>query len=558
MNNQHSQHIRLSLLAPVIILILTLLSSCIKEEFNAEKLDGSFVISPGVAIPIGYARYRMEELLDSLESTQITHDDNGFMTLIYQEFLESGKASDLVKVQDFEYTTGFENPLPIPYDLSGIIDTFTFSDTTWIPVTIGIAGDARIDSVMGVFMDLTVDFVTQFDLNGEVCVESQDIIDPQGNIFSLCRDINDPTSVYNLSDYTLRLTDTPADRSLIEVVYTIKLAASTGIIQPGDQIVNFTVGLSDIQYDVIYGYFGQFSLDLPPVSIPLDLYSPISQGSFYFEGAELRLIFSNSFGIPVEMTINEFGVEGRNGQFTDITGGNLPATGVPTVLGYPGLLEIGDTKVDSFLLNAENSNIFTVLESGPSALRLDVDGRINPLGTEHNFVTDSSEYSVLMELFLPMNGYANGLVVKDTLDFVFNDFYDRPPEEIKSLMLRFNFFNGFPLNIKIQAYFFDENDVLLDSLFRDPDDPASFIPAAIDSDGDGKVDPPVDSYDVEVGLSREQIDNLSRSSYMVVYYTLTTPGADENPPEKVQFYLDYFFDVHVGAIGELDVNSTDY
>lgn len=558
MNNQHSQHIRLSLLAPVIILILTLLSSCIKEEFNAEKLDGSFVISPGVAIPIGYARYRMEELLDSLESTQITHDDNGFMTLIYQEFLESGKASDLVKVQDFEYTTGFENPLPIPYDLSGIIDTFTFSDTTWIPVTIGIAGDARIDSVMGVFMDLTVDFVTQFDLNGEVCVESQDIIDPQGNIFSLCRDINDPTSVYNLSDYTLRLTDTPADRSLIEVVYTIKLAASTGIIQPGDQIVNFTVGLSDIQYDVIYGYFGQFSLDLPPVSIPLDLYSPISQGSFYFEGAELRLIFSNSFGIPVEMTINEFGVEGRNGQFTDITGGNLPATGVPTVLGYPGLLEIGDTKVDSFLLNAENSNIFTVLESGPSALRLDVDGRINPLGTEHNFVTDSSEYSVLMELFLPMNGYANGLVVKDTLDFVFNDFYDRPPEEIKSLMLRFNFFNGFPLNIKIQAYFFDENDVLLDSLFRDPDNPASFIPAAIDSDGDGKVDPPVDSYDVEVGLSREQIDNLSRSSYMVVYYTLTTPGADENPPEKVQFYLDYFFDVHVGAIGELDVNSTDY
>ena len=558
MNNQHSQHIRLSLIAPVIILILALFSSCIKEEFNAEKLDGSFVISPGVAIPIGYARYRMEELLDSLESTQITHDDNGFMTLIYQEFLESGKASDLVKVQDFEYTTGFENPLPIPYDLSGIIDTFTFSDTTWIPVTIGIAGDARIDSVMGVFMDLTVDFVTQFDLNGEVCVESQDIIDPQGNIFSLCRDINDPTSVYSLSDYTLRLTDTPADRSLIEVVYTIKLAASTGIIQPGDQIVNFTVGLSDIQYDVIYGYFGQFSLDLPPVSIPLDLYSPISQGSFYFEGAELRLIFSNSFGIPVEMTINEFGVEGRNGQFTDITGGNLPATGVPTVLGYPGLLEIGDTKVDSFLLNAENSNIFTVLESGPSALRLDVDGRINPLGTEHNFVTDSSEYSVLMELFLPMNGYADGLVVKDTLDFVFNDFYDRPPEEIKSLMLRFNFFNGFPLNIKIQAYFFDENDVLLDSLFRDPDDPTSFIPAAIDSDGDGKVDPPVDSYDVEVGLSREQIDNLSLSSYMVVYYTLTTPGADENPPEKVQFYLDYFFDVHVGAIAELDLNSTDY
>ncbi len=379
-----------------------MLSSCIREEFNSEKLDTSFRFSPGVAAPIGYIRYQMDELLDSANTTQFSIDDNGFMNLVYRELLESGTASDLVKIQDFEYTTGFENPLPIPYDLAGIVDTFSFSDTLWIPVTIGIAGDARIDSVIGTSLDLTVDFATQFDLNGEVCVESRDIIDPQGNIFRLCKDINDPTSVYNLVDHTLRLTDTPADRSLIEVVYTIKLIPSSGIIQPGDLIVDFTAGLSAIEYDVIYGYFGQFSLDLPPVNIPMDLYNSIYQGSFYFEGAELRLIFSNSFGIPIEMTINEFGIIARNGQFTSITGGNLPAPGVPTVLGYPRLGEEGLTKVDSFILNSGNSNLFTVLETGPSELRLDVDGRINPLGTEYNFVTDSSEYEVLMELFLPL------------------------------------------------------------------------------------------------------------------------------------------------------------
>ena len=557
MHSHHSQHIRLSLLASGIILILALFSSCIKEEFNTENLDTSFRFSPGVAIPIGYARYQMDELLDSISSTQFSYDSNGFMNLIYREYLESGKASDLVKVQPFEYTDRFDNPLLVAFDLSSITDTFSFSETTWIPVTIGIAGDARIDSVIGATIDLKVDIVTQFDLNGEVCVESQDIIDPQGKIFSFCRDIDDTTSVYNLADYTLRLTDTPADRSLIEVVYTIKLTASTGIIQPGDQIVNFTVGLSNIDYDVIYGYFGQFSLDLPPVNIPMDLYNPIYQGSFYFEGAELRLIFSNSFGIPVEMTIIEFGVEGRNGQFTSITGGNLPATGIPTVLGYPGLLEIGDTKVDSFILNAGNSNLFTVLETGPSALRLDVDGRINPLGTEYNFVTDSSEYSVLLELFLPFNGYADNLVVKDTLDFVFNDFYNKPQEEIEILIFRFNITNGFPLNMKVQAYFFDENDVLLDSLFHDPGDPASYIPAATDNNNDGKVEPLiVEPFEVE--LSRQQIDNISSSTYMVVYCTLTTPGADQNPPENVRFYMDYFFDVNIGAIAKLDVNSTDY
>lgn len=538
-------------------MILVLFSSCIREEFNPEKLDTSFRFSPGVAVPIGYARYQMDELLDSINSTQISHDDDGFMNLIYREYLESGTASDLVKVQDFEYTTGFENPLTIPFDLSSITDAFTFSDTIWLPVTLGIAGDARVDSVIGASLDLTVDFATQFNLDGEVCVESQDIIDPLGKTFSLCRNINDPVNFYSLANYTLRLTDAPADRSLIEVIYSIKLNPSTGIIQPGEQIVSFTVGLSAITYDVIYGYFGQFSLDLPPINIPMDLYNPIYQGSFYFEGAELRLIFSNSFGIPVEMTINEFGVEGRSGQFTSITGGNLPAAGVPTVLGYPGILEVGDTKVDSFLLNAGNSNLFTVLETVPSALRLDVDGRINPLGTEYNFVVDSSQYNVLLELFLPMNGYANNLVVKDTLDFVFNDFYDNPPEEIERLIFRFNITNGFPLNMKVQAYFFDGNDVLLDSLFQDPGDPASYIPAAPDNDHDGRVEPLV-VEPIEVELSRQQIDNISSSSYMVVFCTLTTPGADQNPPENVRFYMDYFFEVFIGAIAELDVNSTDY
>jgi hypothetical protein len=45
---------------------------------------------------------------------------------------------------------------------------------------------------------------------------------------------------------------------------------------------------------------------------------------------------------------------------------------------------------------------------------------------------------------------------------------------------------------------------------------------------------------------------------MIVYCTLTTPGADQNPPENVRFYTDYFFEVFIGAIAELDVNSADY
>ena len=78
-----------------------------------------------------------------------------------------------------------------------------------------------------------------------------------------------------------------------------------------------------------------------------------------------------------------------------------------------------------------------------------------------------------------------------------------------------------------------------------------------DSDNDGKVEP-LTLDPVEVELTRQQIDNISTSAYIVVFYTLTTPGADQVPPEKVRFYMDYFFEVFIGAIAELDVNSTDF
>jgi hypothetical protein len=164
---------------------------------------------------------------------------------------------------------------------------------------------------------------------------------------------------------------------------------------------------------------------------------------------------------------------------------------------------------------------------------------------------------VLLELFLPLNGYADNLVVKDTLDFVFSDFYKKPPEEIERLILRLNITNGFPLNMSLQAYFYDENDVLLDSLFQDLQDPARFIPAATDNSGDGRVEP-LKLDPIQVELSRQQIDNISASNYMVVYYTLSTPGADQQPPENVQFFMDYFFEVFIGAIGKLNVNTADY
>ena len=164
MQSHNSQHTRLSLIAPGIILVLALLSSCVKEEFKAENLDTSIRILPGGCCPHWLCPLPVDELLDSANSTQFSTDDSGFMTLVYRELLESGTASDLIRSSLSSIPTVSRTPWTYPSIFENIPDSFSFSDTLWIPVTIGIAGDARIDSVIGASLNLTVNFVTHFNL----------------------------------------------------------------------------------------------------------------------------------------------------------------------------------------------------------------------------------------------------------------------------------------------------------------------------------------------------------------------------------------------------------
>ena len=72
------------------LLICMALSSCIKEEFNADHLDPTLQINPGVAVPIGWANYRMEEiLLDTLNPDALVIGDDGFISLVYTQELNS-------------------------------------------------------------------------------------------------------------------------------------------------------------------------------------------------------------------------------------------------------------------------------------------------------------------------------------------------------------------------------------------------------------------------------------------------------------------------------------
>ena len=177
-------------------------------------------------------------------------------------------------------------------------------------------------------------------------------------------------------------------------------------------------------------------------------------------------------------------------------------------------------------------------------------GSCNPGGITHsNFLLDTSRITLAAELVLPLYGYADLILIMDTLDFIFDDFYDNPPEEIKSLTFRLNFTNGLPVDVNFQVYFADEGGVILDSLFTDLQDPLRLVQGATDTDGDGKADP-IESDPVEVTLNRDRIDRISSTRYIFLTGGFSTVGFDDTPPENVRFFTDYFFTAYLGAIAE--------
>lgn len=521
-------------------------TSCIREEFNSELINPSIQFSPGVAAPIGSVHYRLEELfMDSLAPDEFTVDRDGFITMRYSEDIASIGASDLFVFSDISFSERITNTTGLPIVLDGL-PRLDIQDTIRIPVSIPAAPNAEVDSIILDSLELMLSATSPF--NGNINIQP----------FGAFAYLNEPNNPLQITGTTLKLEHFPPDRNELVIVYRATITTPSGTILPGGEILNLDIGILNIRYYSVYGYLGQFTIPVQPQSIAIGLFDPIPGGSFHFEDATLQINTANSFGIPVQVATTQLQATSRDGQTVFITGSAVPDIPNPWLIHHPGIGHEGQSAYDSLLLTTSNTNLFHVLETSPGELSYGITGTCNPAGTDHsNFLLDSSRITAGATLKLPIYGYADLLLIQDTLDFIFDDFYENPPEEIKSLTFRLNFINGLPVDIGFQVYFLDGSGTRLDSLFNDLQDPLRLVPGATDTNGDGKADPRT-ADPIEIVIDRDRIDNISSTRYLFLEGRFTTVGFDNEPPGNVRFFTDYFFTAHLGVIAELDVNSSGF
>jgi hypothetical protein len=533
-------------------MFLPAITSCVTEEFNADLVDPTLQINPGVAAPIGWAKYRLDEiLLDSLNPGEMIIGSDGFITMIYHGNLASLQAFEIISIEDVNFEKILDNPYGMAVDLNTLDSSEGFNYSIPLQLTFNGTENAAVDSILVRTGFMTLNASPRYpDLNWDVRFGIPGIPD-----FQVTLDMDHTSAIDTLDGEMLPIN--PADNTIpMEIILTLNKSSVT--IGPGP-IIDISISISDADYDVIYGYLGQFSVNAGPISFPVDFYNRTSGGTFHFSDPKLTISFLNSFGLPIQVDTLSFTAIGREGQDSTITGPGIPVPSDHRILNYPQQGEEGQTMADSIILDNSKTDLFDVLGTSPGEISVRMAGTANPDGETHdNFLLDTSRLSISTELLLPLDGYADLLLIADTLDFIFAGFYENPPEEIKRLIFRLDFDRLLPVDVSTQLYFLDQNYAMLDSLFHDEGDPRKIVAGSpIDANGIATPDNPPDP--VEIELTREQIDNISACYFILAKGEVTTTGynSPDNPAE-VRFYSYYFLDTYVSAIAELEMNSDNY
>ncbi len=545
----------------VFILLLTTIFSCIKEEFDPDKLNNSVQINPSVGSPIGYLNFNLESMLtDTTRPDILEINQDGKITLRYKQRIFTDTLEDMINVTDVNVNLPKSNDNGrIDLSILGALDEMVIPYTKRVALDTSNNENIRIDSIWVRNLSIEVSLNASDDLNADLQLLSQSFISEQDND-SL--DMNIPfdgtVTTQVLNNYTIF----PVDNHLI-LNFKFTMRNSPLVFEPGDDFFGLNFRIVNAEIEAIFGDFGNIDMDLPPQTMNISFYNSILEGAFRFQDPQLNIYFSNSIGVPVQVSLPDFYVIDRFSDTTDIintTGNSIPTVRNPKIIDFPTTITrhdiAGRTVYDSLILDLNETNVFYILEHvRPTTLTFNVAGEVNPPSSQEtfNFIASDSYFSVDLELVLPLVGNAS-MTLKDTLEFDFTNIYSKPPEEIESLTFLVNFENGFPVEVEAQLFFYGEsyNDSIGPLFERGYYPVDAGVP-------DGRlgcgVSPSRQTQLVPFTLDR--IEELSRSKIAIAWAVVNTYDYHKSRPD-VAFCQDHYFKTNIGIIVKANVNSADY
>jgi hypothetical protein len=305
--------------------------------------------------------------------------------------------------------------------------------------------------------------------------------------------------------------------------------------------VKASFGFDNLGFSEINGFLGTREIKIDPSESTFDLFEQFSNG-FPMDDPKIKLITSNSIGVPVSVTLDAEGISSKGVKQSL----NAPAF----TIGYPTLAQKGQVINDVKVLDKNNSSIVQMLDIAPKTIRFGGKATINAAGfTGYNdFIVQGAGIAVGYEVEVPLSLKTNSLIIENTAqnalftiengqikDFAFP--VDSNGIEYVDLIMRID--NGIPFDAELDLFFADKDTVIMDTVSA-----GVFMRSSI-PDANGRTIKNTIANST-IRLSADKLKSIKNKNLinMVVRLKIATYGSGANP---VKIYADYLAKIGISV-----------
>ncbi|MFA7272751.1 MAG: hypothetical protein WC044_02730 [Crocinitomicaceae bacterium] len=510
------------------ILATLIISSCKKLELNKIATEAW---SPNLAVPLAIGEFGVYDVLSGNDSSVLSVGQDVSLAILYSENKDILVAADLIDLpnQNFNYSASMASyGVPIVPSFSG---TQTVSTNQTFSLNNAAGGSLyTIDFQSGI---LNIDVATNLMHSLKYDFIFPDLLEngiPVTRTIDLVYNGSTPqvgTTTVNLNNAILDLTNGSGGSNEIRVNLDLTITGSGNPIF-GTEYANFDLNLSNLDFDLITGEFSSLVLPNAMDTIALKLFNNTTQGTFTIVNPTMEFKFGNSFGLPVDINFNSIKTKEL------VSGAEFPLTGFPASFSLAQATNVGQVATSTLMISDQNSaNIQDILSPTPKILIYDIGGSIPTAGTQ--FIAHDSKINLQGTLTLPLEGYATGFVMRDTIAATVN----LDNEFIESAMIRLNIDNGFPIEAKVHILLVDANYNVLKDLTNGYQDLIKAAPV----DGTGKVTQSAKAIN-DFTLTNAELPTVKNTAYII--FEVGGQTTDGNLGTVVKFYDSYKLSLRLG------------
>lgn len=529
----------LALMAAAVLAI----PACTDDYFDLDRLqDDPFVWNPDLAFPLVFSSLSAADIIAEDEESTYIYDSDNFITLVRTRTIFSETLNQFLSITS-------------PQGLSSSISLNTneiaqFTTTGQVQKTISQTHTLGFNNISGAELHhvlfeggtMTIQVSSDFQHSGSLLVSMPELR-LNGVSFSQNFPINytggtvNQTFTADLTGYEMTLNS--GGIHSVPIFYTMLLQSGGGAtpLPTNSMSINHSFTTLDMAY--ADGYFGQFDLEVPSGSVSIDI---LDLGALYFEDPRLRLTVTNQIGASMRVDVQQLYGQGDAGLLPFAHASEMP----PSFLIAPAPSQ-GDSSVQEFYFNRQNSNIATLINGQYNNLHHDFDAFVNPGGQTFNFASRNSTVKVTADVELPFWGKSNHYIFEDTLDNPMSEIGDLK-DNIEEGLLRINTLNGFPMDGLLKLYLLDSLYTVVDSLLAN----GEYVIRSGPIDGNGKVISPMNTNN-DIPIDSTRVNTLFGAKYLVVHADLTS--TDDAVP-NIRIYGEDRLQVRIGLQVKLSASPS--